>query len=44
MWNLKEMIHMNLFIKQKQTRRFRKVYQRGNVGGVCGKDKSGGWN
>ena len=35
-WNLKKLIQMNLFIKQKQTHRHRKQsygYQRGEVGG-----------
>ena len=35
-WNLKNMIQMNLFTKQKQIHRHRKQaygYQRGNVGG-----------
>ena len=35
MWNLKKMIHMNLFIKQKYTHRYRKQtygYQRGKGG------------
>ena len=35
---------MNLFTKWKETQRFRKDNQRGNVGGVCRKDKSGVWN
>ena len=36
MWNLKKIIQMNLFTKQKQTYRHRKQtygYQRGKVGG-----------
>ena len=35
-WNLKKMIQMNLFTKQKQTHRHRKqsyAYQRGKMGG-----------
>ena len=42
MWNLKKMIQMNLFTKQKQTHRFRKQtygYQKGKVKG----GKLGGW-
>ena len=44
MWNLKKMIQMNLFSKQKQTHRPKKQtygYQRGNVGGS---DKLGDWD
>ena len=43
MWNLKKMIQMNLFTKQKQTHRFRKQtsgYQRGKEG----RDKLGVWD
>ena len=41
MWNPKKMIQINLFIKEKQTRRLREQtydYQRGKVGG---RDKMG---
>ena len=44
MWNLKEMIQMNLFTKQKQTHRHWKQtygYQKGNV---VGRDKLGIWD
>ena len=46
MWNLKKMVQMNLFTKQKQTHKFRKQiygYQRGNK---CmeGRDKLGAWD
>ena len=44
-WNLKKMIQMNLFTKQKQTHRLRKQsygYQRGKVG--QGRDKVGVWD
>ena len=45
MWNLRKMIQMNLFTKQKQTYRYRRQthgYQRGNVGG--GNGKLGAWD
>ena len=43
LWNLKKMIQMNLFTKQKQTYRHRKQaygYQRGK----WGRDKLGVWD
>ena len=45
MWNLKTMIQMKLFPKQKQTHKLRKQtygYQRGKHGG--GRDKLGVWD
>ena len=44
MWNLKKMIQMNLFTKQKQTHRLRERiygYQGGSVGG---RDRLGVWD
>ena len=41
LWNLKKMIQVNLFTKQKQTYRHRKQsygYQRGRVGGGINKE------
>ena len=46
LWNLKKMIQMNLFTKQKQIHRHRKqtyVYQKGKGTGV-GRDKLGIWD
>ena len=44
MWNLKKMIQMNLFTKQKHTHRLRKQNYRYKRGKVKGTDKLAGWD
>ena len=44
MWNLKKVIKMNLFTKQKQTYRLREWTYGYQQGSVEGREKLGGWN
>ena len=43
MWNLKKMVQMNLFAKEKQSHRCRKQTY-GYQGGKRGRDKLGDWD
>ena len=44
MWNLKNMVQMNLFTKQKQSHRYRKPTYGYQAGGKGGRDKLGDWD